>query len=114
MTHVDLILPQSSKNEITTFLEANHIRFSEKAGFSISPTFDQVLLFIDSLPWESIAAIIVAWIAKRPSRRVKFTFVNNTCIDATNYSTEELKELLSAHKQVNLFLEDKDNDENNN
>ncbi|ELO1812413.1 hypothetical protein QXB70_002110 [Vibrio fluvialis] len=106
MTHVDLILHQSHKDEITSYLNASDIRFSEKTGFSVSPSFDEVLLFIDSLPWEAIAAIIVAWLARKPKRRVKFTFIDNSSIDATNYSKEELKELLSAHRQVNLFLHD--------
>lgn len=108
MTHVDLILHQSSKEEIVRYLEANSIRYSEKNSFSVSPSFEQVLLFVDSLPWEAIAAIVVAWLARKPKRRAKFTFIDNSSIDATNYSTEELKQLLATHRQVNLFLQEED------
>lgn len=111
MTHIDLILHQNNKDEITSFLESSGIRFSEREVFSVSPSFDQVLLFIDSMPWESIAAIIVAWIARKPKRRVKFTFIDNTCVDATNYSTEELKDLLSVHRQANMHLQDEGDSE---
>lgn len=108
MTHIDLILHQNHKEEITSFLKANTIHFSEPKMFSTSSTLDEVLLLLNAIPWESIAAIVVAWIARKPKRRIKFTFIDNTCIDATNYSPEEIKKLLSEHKRVNLHLHDED------
>ncbi|MEZ9354275.1 hypothetical protein AB4182_22225 [Vibrio splendidus] len=108
MNHIDLILHKNNKNDIADILDKHQVRYSERLTFSTSSTLDQVILLLSSFPWESIAAIIIAWIARKPKRQAIFTFIDNSRVDATNYSKEELKELLEAHKQANLHLIDKE------
>lgn len=85
MNNIDLILHKKHKDDISYLLDKHQVHYSERQFYSTTPTLDQVILFINSFPWESIAAIIAAWIARKPKRQAIFTFIDNSHIDATNY-----------------------------
>ncbi|UPG94355.1 hypothetical protein [Luteibacter aegosomatissinici] len=88
-------------------LDAEAIRHDEILTFSAAPMASAAseILYAASgaVPWASIAAVTVAWIRSKASRKVIVTLTDGTVVHAEGLSVKELESVLDKAETMAVF-----------
>lgn len=64
----------------------------------------EVLQFLEhSIPWASIATVLVAWLRARSSRKIIVTTKDNKVIHAEGYSVEQFEQILAQAREATVI-----------
>ncbi len=80
-----------------------YIRHSPPVGVILDSAGDTIQIIKDiseTIPWEAIAAVLIAWLKYRPSRKVIITQEDNKIFHAEGLSVEEIERLLPQSKNI--------------
>lgn len=96
-----------SETLLTDFDSAGvkYIRRRPPSGIIVNAAGDTIEIIkgiSDSIPWASIAAVLVAWLKYRPSRKLIMTLKNNKIlhVEVEGFSADELGRFLPDCKNV--------------
>lgn len=108
MATLDVILFKNSYVEFIEKLEENGIKFSRVFKLSESPmaageTIKIITDIAKEAPWASFAAIVVAWLKAKRSRKVIITDKENGVFHAEGYSVKEVEALLEKSKSIAII-----------
>ncbi|NAW88784.1 hypothetical protein [Photobacterium halotolerans] len=105
MLRMELVVHPNVQQSVRDELNQFGIRYHELEFFSATPV-EQVVLILDSIPWEPLFGVIGVWVGRRSSRKVDIVFSDGSKINANGLSQSELKELLSEHQQRSIQFYD--------
>lgn len=114
IVHPQIITQRKDTEHLYSILDSHDFVYNQLDTYS-SVDLDQVILLLREIPWESLAAVISSYLAYKTSkviagskRRVIIVYPDNSKVDVTGFSVDELKSLIPPHKQVFVSMyEDK-------
>ena len=111
-----LIVHKDSAENVYSILDERAIKYGEVQTFSTGQT-EQIILFLDSVPWKEVAAIIgsfclvgITVVKARSKRKVVISYPDNSKVEITgDFTLEEIEKINHPHKQLYVSMyEDKD------
>ena len=116
MSRLPIRLSSNGQREFLNTLTANGIEFAKRlpsldvmvwaAGETI-----EIIAAVGSLPFATIAGVLVAWLRGRASRSVTIQTKQNAFVQITGYSVEEVASLLREASSLNVIQTTKDDPE---
>lgn len=98
---------KSSHDSFNKAMKEAGIEYSGLAALSFKPQAsgftEFVQAFSESMPWNSLAKVIVAWIDARASREVIITTKDSKIIHMKGYGIEEVERLLDNTKSITVI-----------
>ncbi|MFV3308592.1 effector-associated constant component EACC1 [Pseudomonas sp. NY15181] len=103
---------KGSHEEFIAMLQECDIRYGEVKTFSSTIMASGMVLMVYGLvktaaPWAALAAVLVAWVKSRSSRKVIITTKDNKSIQVEGYSVKDVERFLEI--SINLAVIDTDN-----
>ncbi|MDH4610470.1 hypothetical protein [Pseudomonas sp. BN102] len=104
---------KSSYTPFIEMLKENEIKYGEVKTFSTAPMASGMVLALygflqTAAPWAALAAVLVAWIKSKSSRKVIITTKDNQVIHLEGLSPKETERLLEV--AINLAVIDTDSE----
>ncbi|MCZ4293545.1 hypothetical protein [Vibrio sinaloensis] len=105
--YLDIHGNEEDLNELSKLLEAqgveNHLGTVQR--FSAA-TPDIVTLFINTVPYASIAGVLIAWIRMKQNRKVHIQYEDNTSITLEgHHSKEEIEYYFNKKDKARIYVE---------
>ena len=99
---------KDSAASFTEALSGGGIQFSRRVQLSEAPMAAGTIIEIfsaikDANPWGALAAVVVAWLAAKATRKVIITTKDNQIIHAEGLSASEVERILEKAKDVGII-----------
>lgn len=113
MIYIQVDLFKDSRNDFLTELEKSNISYGNIEKFSTgavlaSSTTVLISLIAASAPWAAFAAILVAWIKSKSSRKIIITTKDNATINLEGLSSKEVEKILDKFYRIAVIDTQKD------
>lgn len=99
---------KSSHDAFTQMLQESNIEYGEVKTFSSAIMASGMVLTVfgvlqTAAPWAALAAVLVAWIKSRPTRKVIITTKDNQVIHLEGLTVQEIERVLAFSSNLSVI-----------
>ena len=99
---------KSSHDPFTQMLQESNIEYGEVKTFSNAFMASSMVLTVygvlqTAAPWAALAAVLVAWIKSRPTRKVIITTKDNQVIHLEGLTVQEIERVLALSSNLSVI-----------
>ena len=99
---------KNSHDAFTQMLEESSIKYGEVQTFSSAIMASDMVLTVygvlqTAAPWAALAAVLVAWIKSRPTRKIIITTKDNQVIHLEGLTIQEVERVLALSSNLSVI-----------